>query len=249
MEPIYQKDFQIDHRVTDCFGRLKPASVLMFVQEMAGQHVDRMALQPDPAEKNLLWVILRHRVQITRLPQKGQTIRLETWPMPTTRVAYPRSVVAYDEKGEELFRSVSLWVLMDKDSRAMVLPGKTGVLVPGILRGNELPSPHSLVPASCGASVSRRVAFTDLDENMHMNNSRYLEWVADLLPASFYADHELQDVTMCYLAEAREGDELEVSWELTADGVLHVDIQRQEKDKKSRIFTADLHYSISCSVN
>lgn len=244
MEPIYTANFTIDDLVSDCHGRLKLSSVLYFVQEMAGRHIDHMALTPTPAQRGLIWVIIRHRVQITRLPHKGETIRLETWPMPTTRVAFPRSVVAYDEQGQELFRSISLWVLMDRDSRAMVLPGKSGIMVSGILRGRELPSPHSLMPMSCASSVRRRVGFTDLDSNFHMNNCRYLEWAADLLPAAFHREHSLQDVTMCYLAEAREGEELEIFWELTADGVLHVDIQRPEKDKNTHVFTADLHYSL-----
>lgn len=244
MEPIYQREFIVDDLVSDCFGRLKPSSILYFVQEMAGSHVHAMALDPAPEEKGLLWVIIRHRVQITRLPSKGETIRLETWPMPTTRVAFPRSVVAYDSRNRELFRSISLWVLMNKDSRAMVLPGKSGVLVPGILRGNELPSPHSLPPALGTASAVRRVAFTDLDANGHMNNCRYMEWVADLLPASFHKDHYLQDLTMCYLAEAREGDSLEICWQMGGEGTLHVDIQRREENKKIHIFAADLHYGV-----
>ncbi len=244
MEPIYQKEWKIDSLVTDCFGVLKPSAVLYFVQEMAGQHFDRMALNPTPENKGLMWVIIRHRVQINRLPQKGETIRLETWPMPTTRVAYPRSVVAYDEHHQELFRSISLWVLMDRESRAMVLPGKSGIAVRGILRGNELPSPNSLMPAQCGASALRRVCFTDLDVNDHMNNARYLEWAMDLLPARFHGSHHLTDVTMCYLGEAREGDELEIFWELNAQGLFRMDIQRREKDKQIRIFTAELHYEI-----
>lgn len=249
MEPIYQKQFYIDDHFCDCFGRLKSASALYFVQEMAGQHVHHMALEPAPADRGLLWVIIRHRLQITRLPCKGETIHLETWPMPTTRVAYPRSVVAYDEQHRELFRSISLWVLMDKESRAMILPGKSGIAVPGILRGNELPSPHSLIPAKCSASGHRRVCFSDLDANFHMNNCRYLEWIDDLLPSSFHSSHRLQDMTMCYMAEAREGDALEIFWEITPESVLHIDIQRPEKDKKTHIFTADLHYGPECSVN
>ena len=242
MEPIFEQEFYIDDLVTDCFGRLKSSCVLYFVQEMAGQHFNRMALDPTPENKGLMWVIIRHRLQVTRLPHKGETIRLETWPMPTTRVAYPRSVVAYDEQGQELFRSISLWVLMDRNTRAMVLPGKSGILVPGILRGNELPSPNSLAPVVCSASARRRVCFSDLDVNDHMNNCRYLEWIGDLLPAAFHQEHTMKDVTMCYLGEAREGDELTVQWEMGADGVHQVDIQRQEEDKKVRIFTAEIHY-------
>jgi acyl-ACP thioesterase len=164
--------------------------------------------------------------------------------MPTTRVAYPRSVVAYDREWRELFRSITLWVLMDRQTRAMVLPGRSGIMVPGILRGNELPSPNSLSPVVCSASVTRRVCFTDLDVNNHMNNTRYLEWAMDLLPSQFHGKHVLQDATMCYLGEAREGDQLYIFWELTAEGLLRMDIQRLEEDKKIRIFTANLHYGI-----
>ena len=244
MEAIYQKEFEIDSLVTDRFGKLKPSAILYYVQEVAGQHFNRMALNPTPENKGLMWVIIRHRVQITRIPVKGETIRVETWPMPTTRVAYPRSVVAYDREGRELFRSITLWVLMDRQTRAMVLPGRSGIMVPGILRGNELPSPNSLSPVVCSASVTRRVCFTDLDVNNHMNNTRYLEWAMDLLPSQFHGKHVLQDATMCYLGEAREGDQLYIFWELTAEGLLRMDIQRLEEEKKIRIFTADLHYGI-----
>ena len=242
MEPIYQKEFVIDDLVTDCFGKLKSACVLYYVQEMAGRHFDRMALTADLEYKNLIWVIIRHRLQVTRLPHKGETIRLETWPMPTTRTAYPRSVVAYDEMGRELFRSISLWVLMDRSTRAMVLPGKSGIMVPGILRGNELPAPGSLPPARCNVSARRRVCFSDLDVNDHMNNCRYLEWAGDLLPAAFHKNHAIKDVTMCYLGEAREGDELTLFWEMTPEGMLRMDIQRCQEDRNIRIFTAEIQY-------
>lgn len=243
MEPIYRKAFEVTNQVSDCFGKLKPSAILYFVQEVAGQHVSLMALTPDLEQRNLFWAITRHRVQITRLPRRGETITVETWPMPTTRVAYPRSVVAYDEKGQELFRSISLWVLMDKESRAMVLPGKSGIAVRGILRGNELPSPTSLSPILLSSETNRRVCFTDLDINGHMNNCRYLDWAADLLPSAFHGSNVLQDMTLCYLAETREGDELTLSWEMTPDGLLRLDIHRCTADKQERVFCADFHYA------
>lgn len=249
MEPIYRKELILDEALTDCFGRLKGSALLYLVQEMAGTHVRRMALSPAPEELGLIWVITRHRVQIRRWPRLGETVRLETWPLPTTRVAYPRSVVAYDRDGNELFRSISLWVLVDRTSRALVLPKKSGICIRGVLLGNELPSPRGLSQGVCAAASRRTVRFTDLDGNGHMNNCRYLEWVADLLPASFHRAHTLTDMTLCYPTEAREGDELEISRVFTDDGVLHTDISRTEADKKVRVFSAELHYDEPCSVN
>ena len=143
MEPIYQQTFTVTDNCVDCFGRLKPSMILYYVQDVAGRHFDRISMDYDSlAEKGMIWAIIRQKVQITRMPKRGETIRVETWPMPTTRVAYPRSVVAYDADGNEVFRSISIWVLMDIHSRSMILPGKSGISVTGTLRGNELASPN-----------------------------------------------------------------------------------------------------------
>lgn len=241
MEPIYQLSFCVDDLHADRFGRLKSSSILYFVQEAAGRHWQHIEGETNQ-HCGLYWVIIRHRVQVTRLPRKGETVRLETWPMPTTRVAYPRSVVAYDERGGELFRSISLWVLMDPETRAMVLPDKSGVLVKGILRGNELPSPRSLAPASLGAQVERTVRFTDLDVNGHMNNARYLDWLADLLPGSFHQEHTIQDMTLGYMAEALEEDRLLQQWQMDENGHLRLEITRPDGEKSHRIFSADVIY-------
>lgn len=241
MEPIYQLSFCVDDLHADRFGRLKSSSILYFVQEAAGRHWQHIEGETNQ-HCGLYWVIIRHRVQVTRLPRKGETVRLETWPMPTTRVAYPRSVVAYDEQGSELFRSISLWVLMDPETRAMVLPDKSGVLVKGILRGNELPSPRSLAPASLGAQVERTVRFTDLDVNGHMNNARYLDWLADLLPGSFHRDHFIRDMTLGYLSEALEEDRLLQQWQMDENGHLRLEITRPDGEKGHRIFSADVIY-------
>jgi ABC-type multidrug transport system fused ATPase/permease subunit len=38
------------------------------------------------------------------------------------------------------------------------------------------------------------------------------------------------------------GDELTVQWEMSAEGVLQVDIQKHPEDKNIRIFTAEIRY-------
>mgnify|MGYP002514222349 CR=1 FL=1 len=133
MELVYSRDFPIETVYVDRFGRLKPSMILYFAQEVAGRHFDRISMDYDAlAQKGMIWAIIRQKVQITRLPREHETITIETWPMPTTRTAYPRSIVALDKNGQELFRAISLWVLMDTETRAMVLPGKSGVDVEGM---------------------------------------------------------------------------------------------------------------------
>ncbi len=239
MEPIYRQEFTIEHIHVDCFGRVKPSVLLYFVQEAAGQHCRLLAVDREKLmHKHLFWAVTRNRVQITRLPRLHEKITVETWPMPTTRVAYPRSVVAYDAAGNELFRSISLWVLMDENTRAMILPGKSGVEVAGTLTGSELPVPRAVATRPMENVAVKTVGYTLLDQNGHMNNTRYMDWVDDLLPAAFHAGHPVQEFTVCYLSEAREGEEIHLHYELSDGPTLTVDAQRQG----AHIFSAQLLY-------
>lgn len=243
MEPIYSQEFVIDDGAVDCFGRLKPSMMLLYVQEVAGRHSAMISMDYDALAKcRMFWAVTRHRLQISRIPHSGETIRVETWPMPTTRVAYPRSVVAYDAEGNEVFRAISLWVLMNLDTRAMILPRASGVTVEGLLRGSELALPGSIFPKSLGSSALRTVCFTDLDRNGHMNNTRYLDWVADLLPSGFHREHELRELTVCYNAEAREGDRLAMDFG-TVDGVVQVDGYRGQ-EKAERVFSVKMGFDV-----
>ena len=241
MEPIYERSFSVTAGDTDRHGRLKASRILWMLQEVAGDHstllgTDRESLM----RKNLFWAVIRHRVQITRLPGKNEKITVQTWPMPTTRTAYPRSTVAYDEQGNEVFRSISIWVLMDVNTRNMILPGKSGIAVAGTLRGMELAAPGSLVPKELHSCRQRTVGFTDLDRNCHMNNTKYMDWIDDLLPSAFHQGHEVKEFTVCYLSETREGQVLDLHWDFLEEGILQVDAYRNAGEKDERVFSARL---------
>ena len=239
MEPFYSQTYEVTDFAVNRYGRMKTSMILFLAQEVAGKHCNVLSVDYDTlAAKNMFWAVTRHRVQITRLPVRGETIRIETWPMPTTRVAYPRSMVAYDAQGRECFRSISLWVLMDLQKRSMILPGKSGIDVAGTLRGMELDSPAGLVAKTLQNQRSRQVCFTDLDRNGHMNNTKYLDWIDDLLPSSFHENHSPREFTVCYLSESREGQTLDMSWDFLEDGMLQVDAHRNAEEKAERVFSA-----------
>lgn len=246
MPPIYTKQFYILAAQTDAFRRLKLSHVLAFLQETAGDHSKLLGTGGEElAKRNLFWAVLRHRVQITRLPEDGEDIMVETWPMPTTRTSFPRSAVAYDRDGRELFRSISLWALMDTDQRGMVLPGKSGVQVDGLLRGSELAVPGALALRTMQNHQKRQVRFSDLDRNGHMNNCRYLDWAVDTLPSSLHSAHSPREFLVRYSSEARENEILELSWELTQEGCLVVDAHREMPDTQSehsRVFSVQIQF-------
>ena len=244
----YRCSYTVEDNEVDCFGCLKPSMILFYAQDIAGRHCVELAVDYDTmAAKRLFWAVIRHRVQITRLPQRGENITVETWPMPTTRVAYPRATVGYDAAGNEVFRVISLWVIMNLDTRAMILPGRSGIEVAGLCRGTELAAPSSLAPMVLENRKTRTVRFSDLDRNGHMNNCRYMEWVMDLLPSAFHREHRMTEFVVCYLSEAREGERLELSWQQDGSGVFHVETVRPEESAAaghSRVCAVRIQYEM-----
>ena len=241
MDLVYRLNFEIRSNDLDPFGRLTPQAILSMMQDGAGGHCNQLGLNRDAlAPRGLCWVVTRHHVRISGTAPMGSTVTEETWPGETSRVAYPRSYVGYDEKGNELFRAISLWVLFDIANRNLVLPRKSGLDFTGISRGGELPVPPSLAPLELSGHCRRQVVYSELDCNGHMNNARYLDWVADLLPWQFHQKHAVQEFTICYLNEAQQGQAVDLAFELTEEGKLSV--EAHQADGQHRVFALRASY-------
>ena len=243
---IYEIDYTVQQNQLDTFGRVRPSALLGFALSAAGGHCARLGVDWNTmAEKGLFWAVLRHRLQIVRYPEVGERLTVKTWPMPTTRSAYPRAAVALDSAGREVFRLTSLWVLMDMAQRSMVLPGKSGVGVEGVLMGDELPAPGSIAPCQLTQTVMRTVCPEDLDKNNHMTNTRYLDWIDDLQDTDFRRTHAPREIHICYLAEALPGENITLGTTLSPDGFLQAEGYVTRTDapgEKTRIFGARIYF-------
>ena len=244
MEFVHTTQYTVTPLHGDCFGRCKPSGLLRFAQDAAGEHCVKLGTDWDSmAAKNYFWAVIRQRMEITRLPGVGETVTVKTWPMPTTRVAYPRATEGFDEAGNSLFKIISIWVIMDMDSRTMVLPVKSGIDVAGTSFGTELKAPGGLPAGTFDLEYLRTVSYSDLDRNGHMNNTRYLDWLCDLRSADFHRDHPMKAVTICYMSEALEGQQLQLSY--TQGDVLRLDGSLSQTDVcagHTRIFSAQAEF-------
>ena len=240
MSYLYQATRTVSRHNGDDQSFLRLSEALHYTQQVAGEQCDAFGLpQKVLDEKGVFWAIIRNFLTVHRLPKAGETIRLETWPMPTTRTCYPRACLAFDANGDLLFECHSLWILMDQKTRAMVLPGKSGIDVPGTQRENTPPAPRSLSPIREEGRCRRQVSQEDLDKNNHMNNARYLDWVS-ALPVW---NDDLRSANLCYLNEALEGQMLTICWAGDSENRLAVDIRREKEDGSfDRIFSASFEF-------
>ncbi len=242
MNQIFRKSYTVADNATDRYDRLRPSMLLFFAQDAATSHCAEIGMDWNTmAARGMFWAVTRTKVEIHRLPHRGETVTVETWPMTNTRVAYPRATEMYDEKGELLVRMVSIWVLMDIEKRSMILPAKSGLDFCGADRGTELKPPAGLPVFPAEREAVRTVRYSDLDINGHLNNARYLDWVNDLTDSEFHRNHSLRQMVICYISEAREGQEITQEWMWNEDeNSLNVQLRRDQ----DRVFAAKLTYDI-----
>lgn len=241
---ILSKKITVAEQETDSHGKLTLSAMLQYVQDISGEHSAALgADRTDLMETGIFWAVLRHRAEISRMPAAGERVTLETWPLPTTRTAYPRAVRALDGNGNVLFSVMSLWVLMDWKSRQMVLPGKSHVGVPGIVRGCEAKNPGSLPPVQPELTALWTVAEEDLDCNRHVNNVIYVDRVLEKCPQK--PEGSARVLTVCYLAETGLGQQIQLGYACPEDGVLIADGCRRRTDvpdRTERVFALRLEY-------
>lgn len=219
MHKIYSETFRIHSYQTDLCSRLRPGALLELMQEMAGGHAELLGIGRQMLlAKNLVWVLTRIEVKMERYPRFGETLTIETFPMPNRRWFFPRYFIFRDASGAQIGCAGSLWVLLDVHARRMSPPDPVLPLMPD---NSDLTAPMGM-PATVAqieaAPACKDVfpVYTDLDMNGHVNNTRYLDWCCNALGVDAMRTQELTSFALNFNQEILPGQS--VRTELCCNG-------------------------------
>ncbi len=112
--------------------------------------------------------------------------------------------------------------------------------MPGASGAASWRTPWALPPGST-TTRSPPGALLELDCNGHLSNTKYLNWMEDLLPTQWHRDHALSKVHICYLNEARADQEIALSWVLE-DEALALEGRRDTGETTNRVFALQALY-------
>ena len=131
---------------------------------------------------------------------------LDTWVGRQSHGLFWRHYRIAGEDGAALLYAVSIWVIMDIESRALTKDHAWAVVSRVTVEG-ELPAAFKSIPfpRELPERSSRRVTDTETDGNGHLNNCLYLRWGQDLLPEEFARTHALDRISERIAARHRIG--------------------------------------------
>ena len=166
-------------------GEAKLSALLRLLQDFAGEDADRRGCgRAELVKQGCVWVLVKYRLTIGRLPRPDEALTLTTWPICGRLGLYPRSFELLDAAGEPLLRAESLWAMMDLHSRGMISGEERGILVLGAEEERFRP-PHRIAVPEGGEVFAFTPSPDQIDVNGHMNNAAYLDAVEPVLPAAF----------------------------------------------------------------
>ena len=212
----YQMKMKIPFDMSDMNGNIKlPSLILLSLQVSGSQSAQLGVSDKEILEKyNLVWIITEYDIDVIRLPRFAEEITIETEALSYNRLFCYRRFTIYDESGQAIIQMLASFALMDRDSRKvhsvdpeMVAPYQSE-FSKKIIRGpkyTDLDNP---------TSKDYHVRFYDLDMNGHVNNSKYLDWIFEVMGADFLMDHIPQKINLKYVKEVRPGGMITSSYEL-----------------------------------
>lgn len=182
---IYSEDFRINSHDCDYNGVLYPAGALRVMQEAANLQLERLGPTGGELRKQgKAFVISKLSMSLYRPIRAYEYVRAETWASDSRGVVFNRCSRIY--RGNDLAAElVSTWALIDINDRHFyrVSDIELGFTTEAKMLELDLPTRIRIPPsAELKLKGEYAVLYRDVDRNMHMNNTRYLDMFCDYLP-------------------------------------------------------------------
>lgn len=193
----------------DLSGHVNLHSLFLWMQEIAGDDSDRLGMgRQFMEENNIFWVLSRLQIKLLRPLCCDHEVVLRTWHGDAIRYIFPRYFSLETPGGETLAQASSLWMLIDRSTRQIVMPSIRGLsLPPASATMPAYPAPGKiLADVPLPQCTERMPLYSDFDINGHMNNARYPLWICDLFPPSQYQREYISQIHINYLHEILEGE-------------------------------------------
>jgi medium-chain acyl-[acyl-carrier-protein] hydrolase len=194
-------------------NRATLVTICNYLQETATRHANHLGFgYRASGEHNLLWVIVRLLVKMDRYPEWDETVTVRTWPRGIEGLFALRDYLIFDSHGNRLGAGSSQWFTIDKETRKPKAPSIVRDMLPLVIPEPALEEqPGKIIISGPSKEIATiHAGYTDLDANHHVNNTRYIDWVLNLVPSEIHETKFLRSFRIEFLAETRIGEEIKI---------------------------------------
>ncbi|MBO0937193.1 acyl-[acyl-carrier-protein] thioesterase [Fibrella sp. HMF5335] len=205
----------------DAFGRLSVPALMNLMQESASLNAVEYGIGiGDLQVRGYGWMLMRFQLRMHQYPRFGDTIQVSTYPTAVEKYFIYRDFQVTAQDGTLLAEATSTWLVFSTEKRAMApLPDfiRQIPLPPAIGPMPKLPLKPTFQtqPFTPTQEQTVQVGWFSIDQNQHVNNVTYIQWVLEQLGDDSTGHNaletsELVEIDVVYKAETHWGDRLRV---------------------------------------
>lgn len=207
----FTQHYTIKWHDTDVNRRVRPSQILMYMQETANIHLKANELDLDRLrdERGLAFLLSRISIRVYAQLYAHEEIDVQTWICDGQGLGFVRCFRIF--RNEEIVaEAVSVWALMDLESRKLLRNDQFSYPFAGDAQLSLDIPVRFRVPAISDMEIAgeRKIVYSDVDYNGHMNNTKYPDMLCDFTPGMM--GRQVVGVVLSYLHEAAFGKTLTV---------------------------------------
>lgn len=202
----FRTNICVDIHDVDYNGIARASAIMRYIQSAAQSQLTANGMSYEQLQaRGRGFLLSRIRMEITE-PLRAFT--------PLTAITYPCESRGYSflrcyellRDGISVARAIAVWALIDTNTRSLVKVNDFDLGLP-THAPNGLMLGHIKLPSEMIDVGGYGVHYGDVDQNMHMNNTRYPDMYSSFLPLE---SRMIRSITINYTNEARLGEKLRV---------------------------------------
>ncbi|WP_051912685.1 acyl-[acyl-carrier-protein] thioesterase [Carnobacterium funditum] len=208
---IFEREHQINYYECDANKQLTISMLVNVMMQVSGEQSHELGVGDEElAKKGLAWIVLQYAVDIKHIPTAHQKIKITTQALSYNKLFCYREFHVYDETGTLCVTAKSTFALLNFEKRKMVRIQEETVApfqAPFSKKLVRTPKPEKVVEEQFTEN-EYRVRYLDIDTNLHVNNSKYLDWAIDTLDYDFLTTHKLTHLNIKFEKEVYYGNQI-----------------------------------------
>lgn len=176
----YSKEFLIPYFDTDNEGLIKIERILAYMVETSTWHSESLGLGVEKIRKNNYgWMLIKWEIQIIKYPKVKDLVSIATWTSGFNKFYATREFEMSDSAGNIISKASSLWVFFDINKRRPIrIPSE--ITQKYLIFDRKSFNDFSNIESEGDLLLKSNdfwVVENHLDENNHVNNIKYIEWL------------------------------------------------------------------------
>ncbi len=215
----FSNKIKVSWHDTDAFRCVRPSKIVEYMQETANRQCESSGLPLDALrdEQGLAFILGALSMNIYKPLHAYDDIEVRTWCREAKSYIFNRYFEIIRD-GEAVAEASSTWVLIDLEKKSMVRADNYSFLRESFFY--DEPVDPGKLPKKARISREleledvgeRRIVYSDIDYNMHMNNTHYPDMLCDFIGELLNSElpYRVSSMSLSYIKESHLGTTLKI---------------------------------------